>query len=62
MQAEPHYEDVVAEVADFLLSRAEAAMAGALNIQLGGEATRLSDDDLTRIADLVAKARKDGKR
>ena len=29
---------------------------------LGGEATRLSDDDLTRIADLVAKARKDGKR
>src|SRR5438477_11764487 len=25
---------------------------------LGGEATRLSDDDLTRIADLVAKARK----
>jgi BlaI family penicillinase repressor len=29
---------------------------------LGGEAARLSDDDLTRIADLVAKARKDGKR
>jgi Penicillinase repressor. len=29
---------------------------------LGGEATRLSDEDLTRIADLVARARKDGKR
>jgi len=29
---------------------------------LGGEAARLSDDDLARIADLVAKARKDGKR
>ena len=27
---------------------------------LGGEAKRLSDDDLKRIADLVAKARKDG--
>src|ERR1700722_1858982 len=27
---------------------------------LGGEATRLSDDDLMRIADLVTKARKDG--
>src|SRR5579864_7201320 len=27
---------------------------------LGGEGTRLSDDDLKRIADLVAKARKDG--
>jgi len=29
---------------------------------LGGEAKRLSDDDLKRIADLVAKARKDGVR
>jgi len=29
---------------------------------LGGEATRLSADDLKRIADLVARARKDGKR
>src|SRR3984957_20829590 len=29
---------------------------------LGGEATRLSDDDLKRIADLVIKARKDGGR
>ena len=29
---------------------------------LGGEAARLSDDDLKRIADLVAKARKDGAR
>ena len=29
---------------------------------LGGEASRLSDDDLKRIADLVAKARKDGSR
>ena len=29
---------------------------------LGGEATRLSDDDLKRIADLVTKARKDGGR
>ena len=29
---------------------------------LGGEATRLSEDDLERIADLVAKARKDGSR
>jgi predicted transcriptional regulator len=29
---------------------------------LGGEASRLSDDDLKRIADLVAKARKDGGR
>jgi predicted transcriptional regulator len=29
---------------------------------LGGQATRLSDDDLDRIADLVAKARKDGRR
>ena len=29
---------------------------------LGGEATRLSDEDLARIADLVAKARKDGTR
>src|SRR5713101_1566909 len=28
---------------------------------LGGEAMRLSDEDLARIADLVAKARKDGK-
>jgi dihydropteroate synthase len=27
MQAEPHYEDVVAEVADFLAARAEVAMA-----------------------------------
>jgi dihydropteroate synthase len=27
MQAEPHYDDVVAEVADFLAARAEAAMA-----------------------------------
>jgi len=27
---------------------------------LGGEASRLSDDDLQRIADLVAKARKEG--
>ncbi|HUC74369.1 MAG TPA: BlaI/MecI/CopY family transcriptional regulator [Vicinamibacterales bacterium] len=29
---------------------------------LGGEAARLSDDDLKRIADLVAKARKEGAR
>jgi BlaI family penicillinase repressor len=29
---------------------------------LGGEATRLSDEDLKRIADLVAKARKEGGR
>jgi len=29
---------------------------------LGGEATRLSDEDLKRIADLVAKARKEGAR
>src|SRR5438094_8356751 len=29
---------------------------------LGGEAARLSDDDLKRIADLVAKARKEGGR
>jgi len=29
---------------------------------LGGEATRLSEDDLERIADLVAKARKGGSR
>ena len=29
---------------------------------LGGEAARLSDDDLARIADLVAKARKGGSR
>jgi BlaI family transcriptional regulator, penicillinase repressor len=29
---------------------------------LGGEAARLSDEDLARIADLVARARKDGKR
>ena len=29
---------------------------------LGGEAARLSDDDLKRIADLVAKARKDSAR
>ncbi len=29
---------------------------------LGGEASHLSDDDLKRIADLVAKARKDGGR
>jgi BlaI family penicillinase repressor len=29
---------------------------------LGGEAAHLSDDDLKRIADLVAKARKDGSR
>src|SRR3954447_6008462 len=29
---------------------------------LGGEASRLSDDDLKRIADLVAKARKEGGR
>ncbi len=29
---------------------------------LGGEATRLSDDDLKRIADLVNKTRKDGGR
>lgn len=29
---------------------------------LGGEASRLSDDDLRRIADLVAKARKEGVR
>jgi predicted transcriptional regulator len=29
---------------------------------LGGEASRLSDDDLKRIADLVSKARKDGSR
>jgi BlaI family transcriptional regulator, penicillinase repressor len=29
---------------------------------LGGEASRLSDDDLKRIAELVAKARKDGGR
>ena len=29
---------------------------------LGGEAARLSDDDLIRIADLVAKARKEGGR
>src|SRR5579872_1811486 len=29
---------------------------------LGGEASRLSDDDLKRIAELVAKARKDGSR
>ena len=29
---------------------------------LGGEATHLSEDDLKRIADLVAKARKDGDR
>jgi predicted transcriptional regulator len=27
---------------------------------LGGQATRLSDEDLKRIADLVAKARKEG--
>ena len=27
MQAEPHYDDVVAEVCDFLIGRAEAAMA-----------------------------------
>jgi dihydropteroate synthase len=27
MQAEPHYDDVVSEVADFLIQRAEAAMA-----------------------------------
>jgi hypothetical protein len=29
---------------------------------LGGEAARLSDEDLKRIADLVTKARKDGGR
>jgi predicted transcriptional regulator len=29
---------------------------------LGGEASKLSDDDLKRIADLVTKARKDGGR
>jgi predicted transcriptional regulator len=29
---------------------------------LGGEATKLSDEDLKRIADLVAKARKEGAR
>jgi predicted transcriptional regulator len=29
---------------------------------LGGEAARLSDDDLKRIAELVAKARKEGGR
>jgi predicted transcriptional regulator len=29
---------------------------------LGGEAARLSEDDLARIADLVAKARKEGAR
>jgi predicted transcriptional regulator len=29
---------------------------------LGGEAARLSDDELRRIADLIAKARKDGSR
>jgi len=29
---------------------------------LGGEATRLSDEDLKRIAELVAKARKEGAR
>ena len=29
---------------------------------LGGEAARLSDDDLKRIAELVAKARKDSAR
>ena len=29
---------------------------------LGGDAARLTDDDLKRIADLVAKARKDGGR
>jgi predicted transcriptional regulator len=29
---------------------------------LGGEATRLTDNDLKRIADLVTKARKDGGR
>src|SRR5436309_14530195 len=29
---------------------------------LGGEASRLSDDDLERISELVAKARKDGSR
>ena len=28
MQARPHYDDVVAEVADYLAARAEAAMAG----------------------------------
>src|SRR6201999_1192646 len=27
MQAEPHYDDVVEEVAEFLMARAEAAMA-----------------------------------
>lgn len=29
---------------------------------LGGDTSRLSDDDLARIGDLVAKARKEGKR
>jgi predicted transcriptional regulator len=29
---------------------------------LGGEGTRLSDDELKRVADLVAKARKEGSR
>ncbi len=29
---------------------------------LGGDTSRLSDDDLARIEDLVAKARKDGRR
>ncbi len=29
---------------------------------LGGEATRLSEEDLTRIADLIDKARKEGSR
>lgn len=30
MQAEPHYDDVVAEVTEFLVSRAEAAMAAGI--------------------------------
>jgi predicted transcriptional regulator len=45
-------------VQTFFDGSAEKAVAALL----GGEATRLSEDELHRIADLIAKARKDGPR
>jgi predicted transcriptional regulator len=45
-------------VQTFFDGSAEKAVAALL----GGEASRLSEDELRRIADLIAKARKDGQR